>query len=53
MPTIRQHGIASADEVDLPTLERRIADAVRDAQAVILLPTVVGAWGILGEPSRG
>jgi len=44
-PAILQHGIATAEEMDLPTLQQRIADAVREANAVILPPTVAGAWG--------
>jgi len=40
-----QHGIATAEQLDLPTLEDRIADELRRADAVLLPPTVVGAWG--------
>ena len=39
------HGIATAEQVDVATLEQRIAEAVRQSDAVIVLPTVVGAWG--------
>jgi SAM-dependent methyltransferase len=42
---ITAHGIASADEIGADTLERRLADAVTKADAVILLPAVAGAWG--------
>lgn len=44
-PAILQHGIATAEEMDLTTLQQRIADAVREADSVILPPTVAGAWG--------
>jgi ubiquinone/menaquinone biosynthesis C-methylase UbiE len=44
-PVIVQHRIASAEQIDPATLEQRIAGAVRDADAVVMLPTVVGAWG--------
>jgi SAM-dependent methyltransferase len=44
-PAILQHGIATAQDMELSTLQQRIADAVRDANAVILPPTVAGAWG--------
>ena len=44
-PAILQHGIATAEEMELPTLQQRITDAVREANAVILPPTVAGAWG--------
>jgi len=40
-----QHGIATAEQLDLPTLEDRIADELRRANAVLLPPTVAGAWG--------
>ena len=41
---IVKHRIATAEELDLPTLEDRIADELRRADAVMLPPTVVGAW---------
>ena len=44
-PTIVQRGIATSQELDLPNLQRRIEDAARAADAVILLPTRAGAWG--------
>jgi ubiquinone/menaquinone biosynthesis C-methylase UbiE len=42
---ITQHRIATIDQLGLPTLEQRIADELRAADAVLLPPTVVGAWG--------
>jgi ubiquinone/menaquinone biosynthesis C-methylase UbiE len=42
---ITSHGIATVEQLDLPTLDQRIADELRRAQAVLLPPTVVGAWG--------
>lgn len=47
---IVQNGIATAEQLDLPTLETRIADQLRRADAVLLPPTVVGAWGRSGIP---
>jgi ubiquinone/menaquinone biosynthesis C-methylase UbiE len=44
-PALITHGIATAQELDLDTLERRLAEAVREADAVVLPPAVVGAWG--------
>jgi hypothetical protein len=44
-PAIIRHGIATAGQLDLATLEQRITEAVRHADALILPPTVVGAWG--------
>jgi len=38
-------GIATAEQIGLLTLEARIADALGQADAVLLPPTVVGAWG--------
>ena len=48
-PSIIQHGIASEAELDLPNLQRRLQETTRAADAVILLPTVSGAWGYVGE----
>jgi SAM-dependent methyltransferase len=44
-PVIIDRGIATADAVELPTLESRLADALETADAVLLPPTVSGAWG--------
>ena len=44
-PVIIAHGIATAEQLELATLEQRIAEALRQANAVLLPPTVVGAWG--------
>ena len=41
---IVKHGIATAEQIGLETLERRLADELRRADAVFLPPTVVGAW---------
>jgi hypothetical protein len=32
-------------ELDLETLDERLAEAVQDAAATIVPPTLVGAWG--------
>jgi SAM-dependent methyltransferase len=44
-PTIVSNGIATEAELDLPTLEQRIRDDLMENDAVLLPPTVVGAWG--------
>jgi ubiquinone/menaquinone biosynthesis C-methylase UbiE len=44
-PQIRAHGIADDAELELDTLEARIAEQVAARDAVVLAPTVVGAWG--------
>jgi ubiquinone/menaquinone biosynthesis C-methylase UbiE len=43
MPEMLAAGIASAEEVGIETLQDRLAAGAEDA--VILLPTVAGAWG--------
>jgi len=44
-PAIVRHGIATAEQLDVPTLERRLAAAISEVDAVLLPPTVSGAWG--------
>src|SRR5262245_47424054 len=41
--TIVAHGIATAEQIGADTLEQRIAEALHDANAVLLPPTLVGA----------
>jgi ubiquinone/menaquinone biosynthesis C-methylase UbiE len=43
-PAILRHGIATDEQLELATFEQRLRDAVRLANAVVLPPTVVGAW---------
>jgi ubiquinone/menaquinone biosynthesis C-methylase UbiE len=49
-PAIISRGIATAEQLELATLERRIAEAVQHDDAVFLPPTVVGAWGYSPMP---
>ena len=51
-PAIIRHGIATAEQLDLETLEARLVEAVQRANAVILLPTVAGAWGYAPDAPR-
>ena len=44
-PAIEGHGLATADELDLPTLRDRIATEAREAGAAMVVPTLVAAWG--------
>jgi hypothetical protein len=44
-PRIVAEGIADEAELGLETLQARIADEVGARDAVMLPPTVVGAWG--------
>jgi SAM-dependent methyltransferase len=48
-PAIIHHGISTAEQLEIATLETRIAEALRQADAVLLPPTVVGAWGSSSE----
>jgi SAM-dependent methyltransferase len=44
-PAIVRHGIATEEQLGLPTIERRLGEALVQADAVLLPPTVAGAWG--------
>lgn len=44
-PTIIAYGIATEEELQLDTLQQRLTHAVQSADAVILPPNLVGAWG--------
>ena len=44
-PQIVAAGLATLEQIDIDTLEARIAYKVRSAGAVILPPTLAGAWG--------
>jgi SAM-dependent methyltransferase len=43
--TIVRHGIASEEEIGVETLTERLQREVEAAGAIVLPPTVVGAWG--------
>ena len=38
-------GIATAEEIGVETIEQRLSDQLREHDAVMLLPALVGAWG--------
>jgi len=42
---IVSHGVATRDQIGLETLEQRMADALVRDNAVLLPPTLAGAWG--------
>jgi SAM-dependent methyltransferase len=44
LPVIERAGIASREEVDIETLQHRLAVEVRERGAVVAPPTLVGAW---------
>ena len=48
-PVIVQRGIATAEQVDVETIEDRIARELQRVNAVLVPPTVVGAWGRKGQ----
>jgi SAM-dependent methyltransferase len=48
-PAIIRHGIATEKELGLATFEERLRKAVQQAGAVLLLPTVAGAWGYVAD----
>lgn len=45
LPVLEQHGIATAKEVDIETLGARMTAELEDQDAIVLPPTLVGAWG--------
>jgi hypothetical protein len=47
-PQMLAAGIATEEQLGLDTLERRIADELREAAATVVLPTVSGAFGRRG-----
>jgi SAM-dependent methyltransferase len=47
-PTMVSKGIATEEELDLATLEQRIRDELVENDAVLLPPTLAGAWGRRG-----
>jgi SAM-dependent methyltransferase len=44
-PQIVAAGLAMPGQIDIDSLEARVTDAVRASGSVIVLPTLVGAWG--------
>lgn len=47
-PKIEEAGIATVAELELETLDERVASALQAAGAVLLPPALVGAWGRTG-----
>lgn len=45
LPQIVASGVATAAQIDIATLQSRIAGAARAAGAVVLPPVLAGAWG--------
>ena len=44
LPVLEQRGLVTATEVDVDTLEDRLRAEVVERHAVLVLPTVIGAW---------
>lgn len=47
-PQLEAKGIVTAADIGLEDLEQRVAAALREADAVLLPPTLAGAWGRRG-----
>jgi len=45
-PQIVAAGLATPEQIGVDSLEGRVADAVRASGSVVVLPTLVGAWGL-------
>lgn len=45
LPVILGHGIATAEEVDLDTLQTRVAASLAEHRSQLVPPMLVGAWG--------
>jgi ubiquinone/menaquinone biosynthesis C-methylase UbiE len=44
LPVIERFGIATRDEIDLPTLKDRLDRELSERNGVVVLPAVIGAW---------
>jgi len=49
LPLIERAGVATAAQVDAGTLRQRIGDELAGARAVFAHPTLIGAWGTIGD----
>lgn len=45
LPVIVGAGLATEEEIDIDTLERRLHDALASVEGILRIPTLVGAWG--------
>jgi len=45
LPVILGHGLATAEEVDIDTLQGRVAASLAEHDSVLVPPMLVGAWG--------
>lgn len=52
LPLIQQFGIASAEEVGIDTLAKRLREEVASANGVVRVPVFVSAWTRTGEESQ-
>jgi SAM-dependent methyltransferase len=51
-PVIVRHGIATPEEMGLESIDARITEQLTRGNAVLLPPTVCGAWGRVDETAR-
>jgi len=46
---IEAHGVASREEIDIDTLEQRLRDDLRAADAVIYTPELICVWATVAR----
>ena len=44
LPVIIEHGIATADEIDIDTLANRLVEAAGDDELMLVLPRAIATW---------
>ena len=45
LPVILGHGLATEEEVDIDTLQGRVAASLSEHDSALVPPMLVGAWG--------
>jgi hypothetical protein len=53
VPMIEQYGVASADDLSVDTLERRLRDQVVSLHATVVFSAIVSAWSRADDSCRG
>jgi ubiquinone/menaquinone biosynthesis C-methylase UbiE len=49
LPVIERTGIATAEEIDIDSLEQRLANEVTEARALLLYPPLFGIWATVND----
>jgi hypothetical protein len=52
LPLMQEMGVATADEVDIESLEARLREEAVSRNAVVVLPPLIGAWARQGGHTR-